>query len=439
MINELISFGLEAIISIISALTDYLSFHVLSCLIPAFFIAGAMNVFVPKEVIIKYLGSSSRPSVSYSFALIAGFLLAVCSCTVLPLFAAIWKRGAGLGPAIVFLFVAPAINVLAITYTGTLIGLDIALARLFFAVIVAIIIGFSMAKIFPDLQKSQEDTIKNNDINLSKKNEVKIKDLILYSLFIIDSFLLIISDSLLFSLLGINNTFLVQIVLFSIGLLLLILISLYMGVSKTNLVLFLWLFYILFVGTAQIKLFQTDYAFISIIISFQVLNMLLKIVLISIPVIGLILFFKVHFDLEDLREWFMETGLFIKQIFPLIIIGVGVVGLLQYLLPDNLLGEVAGNNTFISNSLGVIFGIFMYFPTLMEVPIAKLFLDLGMSRGPLLAYLLADPELSLQSILVTRNYLGDYANFVYVLFVFIFTVIIGLIFGLMIGEGIGLI
>jgi uncharacterized membrane protein YraQ (UPF0718 family) len=355
------------------------------------------------------------------------------------LFAAIWKRGAGLGPAIVFLFVAPAINILAVTYTGTLVGMDIAIARLLFAIIGAITIGFVMAKLFPTLQKNEINDDQIGNQNLSITSKISIKDLILYSSFVLASFFLIISDSLLFSMLGITNTFLIQLVLFSMGLVILILISFYLGKAKANLMLFFWLFFILFTGTAQIRLFQSDYIFESIIINAQILNMLLKIFLISLPLIGLILFFKKFFDSEDLSDWLTETWLFIKQIFPLIIIGVAIVGLLQYLLPSNLLSEVAGNNTLISNSIGVIFGIFMYFPTLMEVPIAKLFLDLGMARGPLLAYLLADPELSIQSILVTRNYLGDKANFAYVLLVFIFTVIIGLIFGLIIGEGIGLI
>ena len=438
MVNELISIGVGAFSSMINALFEYLSFHVLSCLIPAFFIAGAMNVFVSKETVIKYLGKSSHSIVSYSFALISGFLLAVCSCTVLPLFAAIWKRGAGLGPAIVFLFVAPAINILAITYTGSLIGMDIAIARLIFAIIVAILIGVIMANLFPNLQKNEVETDqKPQNLNFPKK--INYISIILYIMFILDSLILIISDNLLFSILGITHTFIVQMVLFFLGLTLLFIISYFSGKINSTFVLFLWLFFILFTGTAQIKLFQSNYEILSLLIDIPTLNMLLKLVLISLPLIGLIIFFKNYFDYEDLKDWFTETWFFVKQIFPLIIIGVAIVGLLQFFLPANLLSQVAGNNTLMSNSLGVIFGIFMYFPTLMEVPIAKLFLDLGMAHGPLLAYLLADPELSIQSILVTRNYLGDKANVFYVILVFIFTVVIGLVFGFILGEGIGLI
>ena len=139
---------IDILFSGIEALQEYLSAHVLTCLIPAFFIAGAMGYFVPKDVIIRYIGKDADPKIAYPMATAAGFLLAVCSCTVLPLFVSIWKKGAGLGPAITFLFVAPAINILALTYTGTLIGFDIAVARGILAIIFAIIIGLIMAKAF---------------------------------------------------------------------------------------------------------------------------------------------------------------------------------------------------------------------------------------------------------------------------------------------------
>jgi len=112
------------------ALLDYLAAHVLLCLVPAFFIAGALSSLIPKEVVTRYLGPRASKRISYPAAALGGFVLAVCSCTILPLFAGIWKRGAGLGPAITFLFVGPAVNILAIAYTGAAIGMDIALARI---------------------------------------------------------------------------------------------------------------------------------------------------------------------------------------------------------------------------------------------------------------------------------------------------------------------
>ena len=113
-----------------ASLLDYLAAHVLLCLVPAFFIAGALSALIPKEAVTRYLGPRASKWISYPAAAVGGFVLAVCSCTILPLFAGIWKRGAGLGPAITFLFVGPAVNILAIAYTGAAIGMDIAIARI---------------------------------------------------------------------------------------------------------------------------------------------------------------------------------------------------------------------------------------------------------------------------------------------------------------------
>ncbi|MCK4844728.1 MAG: permease, partial [Candidatus Heimdallarchaeota archaeon] len=153
---------LEMLLGGVYALADYLSLHVLLCLIPAFFIAGAMIVFVPKDTIVKYMGKDSKRIVSYPVAAISGLLLAVCSCTVLPLFAGIKKKGAGLGPAMTFLFAAPAVNILALTYTGTLIGMDIAIARAILALIFAILIGLIMEFIFKEKHIKEEERNEEN-------------------------------------------------------------------------------------------------------------------------------------------------------------------------------------------------------------------------------------------------------------------------------------
>jgi uncharacterized membrane protein YraQ (UPF0718 family) len=132
----------------VSSLASYLAAHVLLCLVPAFFIAGAMMALIPKEAITRYLGKDAPKWVSYPMSAISGFVLAVCSCTIMPLFAGIYKRGAGLGPAITFLFVGPAINILAVSYTGVAIGMDIAVARIVLSAVFGIGIGLLMATIF---------------------------------------------------------------------------------------------------------------------------------------------------------------------------------------------------------------------------------------------------------------------------------------------------
>ena len=139
-----------------TGLLDYLAAHVLLCLVPAFVIAGFMSSMIPKEAITRYLGPKASKWISYPASALGGFVLAVCSCTILPLFAGIWKRGAGLGPAITFLFVGPAINILAITYTGATIGMDIAISRLVLSILFGIGIGLSMAWIFRKEETARE-------------------------------------------------------------------------------------------------------------------------------------------------------------------------------------------------------------------------------------------------------------------------------------------
>ena len=135
------------------------------------------------------------------------------------------------------------------------------------------------------------------------------------------------------------------------------------------------------------------------------------------------------FSESDLGSWLWETWRFVKQILPLLLAGVFAAGVVRGLIPANWIESIAGKNTLVANLIGVLFGVFMYFPTLVEVPIAQTFLSLGMHRGPLLAYLLADPELSIQSILITSSVIGKKKTFVYVILVTIFTTLAGLIFG----------
>ncbi len=154
MIEGLSSLGLTLISVGISAVLEYISLHVLFCLVPAFFLAGAIAALFSKESVLKFLGPDANKAVSYGVAAVSGVLLAVCSCTVLPLFTGIYKRGAGIGPATAFLFSAPAINVLAIVYSAQKLGLDIGFARAFFAVTLSVVIGAIMALLY---QKSMNE------------------------------------------------------------------------------------------------------------------------------------------------------------------------------------------------------------------------------------------------------------------------------------------
>jgi uncharacterized membrane protein YraQ (UPF0718 family) len=332
-----------------ASLVDYLSAHVLMCLVPAFFIAGAMSALIPKEAITKYLGRDTKPWIAYPAAAVSGFLLAVCSCTILPLFAGIWKRGAGLGPAVTFLFVGPAVNILALTYTGGLIGMDIAVARAVLAVGFGILIGALMAWIF----RKEEATSARTAVAVTGPAKIEGR--------ILGFFALLVAT--------------------------------------------------LLVGTARIDVGLKNGGVVAL-------------------AVGAVATANWGLTRHEAKLWLEETWKFARQIFPLLIGGVFLAGMVKVIVPPDLVKSLAGSNTILANLTGVLFGVFMYFPTLMEVPIARTFLDLGMAKGPLLAYLLADPELSIQSILVTHKLMGARKNLVYVGLVTVLTTLAGWTFGL---------
>ncbi len=441
------------------SLADYLSLHVLLCLIPAFFIAGAMVAFIPPEIITKYLGKDSKRIVAYPVAAIGGLLLAVCSCTVLPLFAGIKKKGAGLGPAMTFLFSAPAVNILAITYTGVLIGMDIAIARAILALTFSIIIGLLMEAIFKDRsdkgEKQSEE--KNEKITQKEKEEENQTSIQLnketpyqnriHRIFGVFSVVAVIIIGLLIAFLtgemlegwGVNYSSLIQTAIWGVGVIMLIIAYTLFKHRTGNL--FLGLIYILFTGTSQISYFKSEgnsEAITAWVNPIALANMGLKAALTLVVTIVLIIYTIKNFSREEGKEWMLETWDFVKKIMLYIIIGVFIAGVLQELIPPSFIQNLVGQNTVLANSIGVSFGIVAYFPTLMEVPIAKMFLNLGMSRGVLLAYLLADPELSIQSILVVNKYIGLKKNLVYVAMVAVLCILAGLLFGLIVtGEPIG--
>ena len=249
---------------------------------------------------------------------------------------------------------------------------------------------------------------------------------------------------------GIENPAFIQSVIWGIGLFLLV--GCLFLIKNRSLNLFLGLIYLLFTGTSQISYFSSEGSDGTTQIKYTIdylksqafmidlANMGIKAVL-SVIVATIIVIYVIRvFDREKTKEWMSETWSFVKIIFPYLILGVFIAGALGELIPENFIQNLVGENTVVANTIGVLFGVIAYFPTLMEVPIARMFLDLGMSRGVLLAYLLADPELSIQSILVTRKFIGDKKNLVYVLLVIIFTVIAGLLFGLIVSkESIGFI
>jgi len=443
----------------IGNLAAYLAAHVLLCLLPAFYIAGAMTALIPKETVTRYLGRNTPKFISYPAAAAAGFLLAVCSCTVIPLFAGIHKKGAGLGPAITFLFVAPAVNILALTYTGAVIGMDLAIARLVLSIAFGIGVGIIMALIF---RKEDAEHDKATDLmfagQASMRKSAVIFLLILVALLIVGTFQIEILKTAYFQLdlplPGINRfqETLFRLIPFDpskgeegvtaqgallIGLLVLIGLTAWKGLEKIHDGFNTWTW----ISTSLVGL-TLLIASITINPSAGAAAVLFTGkffgVLISIILLGWMI--PTQLTEIEIRDFLWETWRFIKQIFPLLIIGVFAVGVIRELIKPEWIQAVAGQNSIFGNFVGVLFGVFMYFPTLVEVPIAQMFLSLGMHRGPLLAYLISDPELSLQSIIITASIIGRLKAWVYVAWVSLFSTVAGLLYGAWVnGTNLGLV
>ena len=417
------------------SLLDYLAAHVLLCLVPAFFIAGALSTLIPKEAVTRYLGPRASKWVSYPAAAVGGFVLAVCSCTILPLFAGIWKRGAGLGPAITFLFVGPAVNILAIAYTGAAIGMDIAMARIVLSAIFGIAIGLIMAAVFRDSQVSADNDLFDQEAQVRPAVWVffglllavliggTLRVDVLTRTWFSVTLPVDVPASLQNALEGVHLSFQGALLIL---MLVVIALAAWQGLEpaleRTNG--WTWATTVLVAATLLIAAPALDTTG-SIVVGFTGRFIGEAVLLAGIAVVA-----ARGLEQHELQGWLWETWKFAKQIFPLLVVGVFGAGMIKAVIPEQWIQTLAGSNTVWANLMGVLFGVFMYFPTLVEVPIARMFLDLGMPRGPLLAYLMADPELSLQSILVTGKILGSKKTWTYVSLVTVFSTLAGYIFGL---------
>lgn len=415
-------------------LLDYLAAHVLLCLVPAFFIAGYLSL-VPKETITRYLGPKTPKWISYPASAIGGFVLAVCSCTILPLFAGIWKRGAGLGPAITFLFVGPAVNILAISYTGAAIGGDIALARLILAIVFGIVIGMIMAAVFrqPAVQTDSADMFEQT---ATMRPVLWVLFALLLLVLIAGTLQIDLLTSTWFSVTlpielndglqsGLDALHLTLQGAVLIILLIIIAPVAWKGLNDVMNGFNRWTWTSLGLVAATLLIAAPTTASGSLIINFTG-----RFVAETLLLVGIAYVAARYLSREELADWLYETWRFVKQIFPLLLVGVFVAGMVRSIVPEDWIRALAGENTIWANALAVFFGVFMYFPTLVEVPIARMFLDLGMHKGPLLAYLLADPELSLQSVLVTSKIMGRQKTVAYVSLVAVFSTLAGYLFGL---------
>ena len=430
----------------LASLASYLAAHVLLCLVPAFFVAGGLSALVPQQSIVRFLGPDAPKWIAYPAAAGAGSLLAVCSCTVQPLFAGIYSKGAGLGPGITFLFFAPAANILALSYTGVALGANFAIARVVLSLSFGIGIGMIMALLFrsDDAKRLANAAPFVSGEGISGRNVIFLVALIalliagtlkidpLTAQLTTFNFALpeaLPAQQLLDRLLPVdaikgNEGLKLQGVIL-IALLMLIGVTAIRGLGKVDEG-FNWL------TKLSLGLIVTTLIFAALGIQATADGITIAVTGRSIAVAALILLLILlarRFDAWDLQQWLWETWRFVCQIFPLLVVGVFLVGIIRLFIRPEWIQSIAGTNSVTGNLAGVVFGVFMYFPTLVEVPIAKMFLSLGMHPGPLIAYLMADPELSLQSILITSVIIGKLKAWTYVGFVALFSTVSGLAYG----------
>jgi len=386
----------------------YAQEHVMLCLIPALFIAGGISTFVNQASVMRYLGPKANKALAYGVASVSGTILAVCSCTVLPLFGGIWMRGAGLGPATAFLYSGPAINVLAIVMTARILGIELGTARAIGAVVFSVVVGLAMHFVFRrEEQAKAEAAAEMPDVEVKRplwQNVVFFASMV--GLLVFANWSKPAEPTGLWA--GIFAWKWPLAGAFAAGLG--ISLGLWFGFKWRGLAL------------AAVPVVILSFAF---------------------PHEPLIAFIAGCTGLAVLcsrnpgegREWLDATWTLAKQIFPLLIGGVFASGVLlgrpghDGLIPSEWVRESVGGNSLLANFASSVVGAFMYFATLTEVPILQGLIGSGMGKGPALALLLAGPALSLPSMLVLRSIMGTKKTVVYVSLVILLATLTGLIYG----------
>jgi uncharacterized membrane protein YraQ (UPF0718 family) len=382
--------------------------HVLLCLIPAFFIAGAIGVFISQAAVMKYLGAKANKVLAYGVASVSGTVLAVCSCTVLPLFAGIYKMGAGIGPASAFLYSGPAINILAIVMTARVLGPEMGFARAIGAILFSIIIGLLMHLFF-----HKEEAAKNA-AQMAMPDVQEARPLWQTALYFL-------------SMIGI-----------------LVFANWGKPVQETGLWHAIW----------SLKWIITSLFAIGLAASLITILKVRwwKVVIVAVPVGALAVIFPnnplIAFtagalglsiltasDSGESGDWFSATWGFVKQISPLLLFGVLAAGFFlgrvghEGLIPSEWISTLVGGNSLKANFFASVVGAFMYLATLTEVPILQGLMGNGMGKGPALALLLAGPALSLQSMLVLNTIMGWKKTLTFVSLVVVMATLSGLIYG----------
>lgn len=400
----------------------YAQEHVVLCLLPAFFIAGVIAVFVSQGSVLKYFGANAKKWISYTVAAVSGGILAVCSCTILPLFTSIYKRGAGLGPAIAFLYSGPAISILSIILTARILGIEMGIARTVGAVLFSVVIGLAMSFIF----RKEEKVKKEEQMNIVPPPEKRPMWQTSFHFFTLVLILVFAnwgapaaSDTGLWYGIFTYKWYITGI------------LSLLLCLSLVR-ILKLRVQWVVFGAVATAISALLANLFIGNAKRVPLVPMIVAITALSV----ILLFDKRN---EENREWAFASWGFAKQIMPLLAIGVVTAGFLlgsthgntsiAGIIPNSWIEWAVGGNSLLSNFFASFTGAFMYFATLTEVPIIQGLLASGMGKGPALALLLAGPSLSLPNMLVIRGVLGTRKTVVYVALVIVMATVSGFVFG----------
>jgi uncharacterized membrane protein YraQ (UPF0718 family) len=382
--------------------------HVILCLIPAFFIAGAIAVFVSQASVMKYLGAKAKKTTAYGVASVSGSVLAVCSCTILPLFAGIYRMGAGLGPATAFLYAGPAINVLAIILTARVLGVELGIARAVGAVFFSVIIGLFMHLLF-----------RGEEHEKAKTQMAMPEPVVTRPLWKNTVYFAALVGILVFANWGTaNGSAGLWHTVFSVKWWITGVLALILAIILTA-----WF---------QVKWWKIAFvaiptAALSAIIPHE------PMIPFAAAMLGLSII--TGSSKGETGEWFDQSWGFAKQILPLLFFGVLVAGILlgrpghEGIIPSEWISRSVGGNSLAANLFASVVGAFMYFATLTEVPILQGLLGNGMGKGPALALLLAGPALSLPNMLVIRSVIGTRKTIAYIILVIIMATISGMIYG----------
>ena len=387
--------------------------HTLACVVPALFIAGAIITFLSKASVMRYLGPKSNPVLAYAVASVSGCVLAVCSCSVLPMFAGIYQLGAGLGPASAFLYSGPAINVLALFLSARVLGLSIGVARAVGAIVFAVVIGLLMATMFRKSERAKvEAALQMPEPDKPRRHIAKtalylacmVLFLVFSDWFNPGNVVVKTTDGREFKAVIIHKT--KDAIRFQL--------EQDLGSDKTG---------------DKIMLSKTEIAGMQERRTWVLTVYHVRWYLAGLCGLAVVIMAWRWFERDEIREWMLNTWQFTKLLVPLLFGGVFVVGFVSVLLPEKQVAGWVGDNSLRSNLVASVIGTFWYFATLTEIPITQALMKLGMHNGPVLALLLAGPALSLPNILVIRKVMGNIKTLVFIILVVVMSTIVGLLFG----------